>query len=123
MNSPAFLHPVMQEALALLKKVAPRGTLTSTFRSVGEQAKLRRAYEQKRSKFPAERPGHSTHHTGLAFDFVVREGARSPQQYELGRWWESIGGIWAGERDPVHFQHPAARDALAAGLVKARWWA
>jgi len=122
MNAPQLLHPVMQDALGLVRTVSPRGTLTSTYRSVQEQARLRRAYELGRSQFPAEQPGRSTHHTGLAFDYVVREGARSPQQLELGRWWESIGGVWAGPRDPVHFQHPAARDALAAGLVRQRWW-
>ena len=122
MNATVYLHPVMQEAVRqILLVLAPRGTVTSSFRSVAEQAALRRAFESGHG-YPAERPGQSTHHTGLSVDFVVREGMHSPEQMALGAYWRSIGGIWPGPRDPMHFQHPDAEAVLRAGYVKPRWW-
>jgi len=121
-NSLEYLHPDMKRAVReILQAAAPRGTVTSTFRSVAEQARLRKAYESGHG-YPAERPGVSTHHTGLSVDFVVPQGANSPEQRALGEYWKSLGGHWPGPRDPVHFQHPEAGAALAAGLVRPRWW-
>lgn len=122
MNDPSLLHPSFELAIRqILFGRAPRGTVTSTFRSVEEQARLRRAYESGHG-YPAERPGASTHHTGLAVDFVVPEGMHSRQQMELGAYWRSLGGLWPGPSDPMHFQHPEARDALRAGLTRPKWW-
>ncbi len=117
MNARAMLHPVMLDVLGQF----PRGTLTSTYRSVAEQAKLRRQYDAGRALYPAERPGQSTHHTGLSFDFVAAQGANSQEQTQLGRAWAAIGGRWS-ERDRVHFEHPQARNAVIAGLVRPKWW-
>jgi len=119
-NAIAFLHPVMREDIASILKPTG-GQVTSTFRSIEEQRVLRRNFELGRAKFPAEKPGHSTHHTGLAVDFVVPQGSRSPEQYELGRYWKSLGGWWS-PNDPIHFEHPDARAALAQGLTRPRWW-
>lgn len=116
-----LLHPAMRAGLELVQQFAPRGTLTSTFRSVDEQRKLYQDFIAGRSMFPADPPGHSTHHTGLSFDYVVREGSSSVQQRGLGEFWRSIGGIW-GPADPIHFQHPEARDAVRLGLVHPYWW-
>lgn len=122
MNARAMLHPVMQSAVEqVLLRVAPRGTVTSTFRSVAEQSTLRRAFDSGRAKYPAERPGQSTHHTGLSVDFVVPQGAESREQAELGALWNQLGGKWSS-RDAVHFEHPEARAAVNAGLVTPRWW-
>lgn len=122
MNAIQYLHPAMQDAVAsILLAFAPRGTVTSTFRSVSEQATLRRAYDSGRARYPAERPGQSTHHTGLSVDFVVPEGAQSPQQAQLGAYWNQLGGKWSS-KDAVHFEHPEARAAVNAGLVRPRWW-
>lgn len=122
MNALTYLHPDMQAAVRnILQARAPGGTVTSTFRSVAEQAKLRKAYESGHG-YPAERPGLSTHHTGLSVDFVVRQGMRSPEQNALGAMWRAIGGHWPGVSDPMHFQHPEARLALEHGLTRPRWW-
>jgi LAS superfamily LD-carboxypeptidase LdcB len=122
MNSKEYLHPAMKDAvLQVLLASSPRGTVTSTYRSVAEQAQLRRAYDAGRAQFPAERPGQSTHHTGLSVDFVVPEGAHSSQQAQLGALWNSLGGKWSS-RDAVHFEHPEARSAVNAGMVTPRWW-
>lgn len=120
MNAAALLHPAMQDALALVRSEFP-GTLTSTFRSVAEQRKLWDDFRRGRSKFPAEQPGNSTHHTGLSFDFVVKQGSGSAAQRELGRWWRSLGGKWS-ERDVIHFEHPQARAVLNQGFTTPRWW-
>jgi LAS superfamily LD-carboxypeptidase LdcB len=122
MNALTYLHPQMQDAVkSVLLARAPRGTVTSTYRSVSEQAQLRRAYEAGRSRFPAERPGQSTHHTGLSVDFVVPQGTSSREQAELGAYWVSLGGKWSA-KDAVHFEHPEARTAVNLGLVQPRWW-
>jgi len=113
----------MQDAVEqILRVAAPGGTVTSTYRSLPEQQRLWSAYQSGRSRLPAERPGNSTHHTGLAVDYVVREGLSSQQQLALGRLWQQLGGIWAGPSDPVHFQHPEARHVLSLQLTRPRWW-
>lgn len=120
MNAQSMLHPAMSQIVDQFRTIAP-GTLTSTFRSIEEQAQLRRNFELGRARFPAELPGNSTHHTGLSFDYVVRQGTSSPEQTALGRAWNAAGGIWS-ERDRVHFQHPEAIAVLRAGLTRQRWW-
>jgi len=117
MNNRSLLHPAMNESATLLLAAFP-GTITSTWRSYNEQRALRRNYERGRSKFPAEQPGNSTHHTGLAFDFVTR---RPELQREAGRWWTRYGGRWSST-DWIHFEHPYARAALREGLTSRRWW-
>lgn len=122
MNAVAYLHPVMQNAVsAVLRAFEPRGSVTSTYRSIEEQRRLRTAFERGRARFPAERPGNSTHHTGLAVDFVVRAGAHSREQAQLGQLWQEAGGRWSAN-DPIHFEHPQAREALSVGLTGPRWW-
>lgn len=77
-------------------------TVTSTRRSVADQARLYRAYRAGRSQYPAAPPGTSAHELGLAFDAVVR-----PESYQaaFGALWERLGGEWGGKyQDPVHFQ-------------------
>ncbi len=112
----------MAAAVDDITRVFP-GTLTSTWRSWVEQRALRVAFERGRSRFPAERPGQSTHHTGLAFDYVVREGSSSPAQLELGAAWVAAGGRW-NRNDVIHFEHPAARSVLLEyeGNPPPRWW-
>jgi hypothetical protein len=117
MVSRSDLHPSVQAALTLLLR---HGRLTSTYRSLAEQRTLYDRYRRGQSPWPAVPPGRSTHHTGLAFDLVART---AQTQTELGRYWESIGGVWGGRfGDDVHFEHPAARAALARGLTSRKWW-
>ena len=83
-----------------------RLVVTSSFRSMAKQAELRRRWETGLSRIPANRPGHSLHNFGLAFD-MARLGIdplADPLLNWLGALWESWGGRWGGETDPVHFQ-------------------
>lgn len=121
MDSPAYLHPVMEAEARRMRSENPGSVITSTFRSVAEQQRLYRAWKNGRNPYPVAKPGTSPHHTGLAFDFVAREGARSPQQAALGAEWKGIGGLW-WPSDPVHFEHPEAREAVRLGLTSPRWW-
>lgn len=82
-------------AVAQYNGLEPR--ITSTFRSVAEQRRLYRAYLAGRHPLPVAPPGRSMHNYGLAIDLVARNLER------LGAWWRSIGGIWGGPSDPVHF--------------------
>jgi len=80
--------------------------VTSARRSSAKQAELRSRWERGLSSIPANRPGTSLHEFGLAFD-LARLGIDplgDPLLNWLGAVWESIGGRWGGQRDPVHFQ-------------------
>ena len=78
----------------------PYGQLTSTRRSRSEQIQLYTAYLRGESRYPAAPPGRSMHELGLAFDYVA-----DPQILEeLGRIWTSVGGVWGGRVDPIHFE-------------------
>ncbi len=98
------LHPFVDRALtrtvADARRVGMLVTVTSKFRSVEKQARLRRRWEQGLSKFPAARPGLSMHNYGFAFDAVVTRGGT---QADLGRIAARHGIIWAGKKDAVHF--------------------
>jgi hypothetical protein len=78
----------------------PYGQLTSTLRSRSEQAQLYAAYLRGESRFPAAPPGRSKHELGLAFDYFAEPWALA----QLGALWQSVGGTWGGDRDPIHFE-------------------
>lgn len=85
-----------------------RVAVTSTVRNRAQQELLYQRYLQCRRNagttcLPAAPPGHSDHELGLAFDLVVNGDYHSPQQAQLGAFWQSLGGRWAGSADPVHF--------------------
>jgi len=94
------LHPQLQPWARWLINLYPYGQLTSTRRSRAEQTQLYDAYLRGESRFPAAPPGHSKHELGLAFDYWAPAWALR----ELGRIWESEGGTWGGESDPIHFE-------------------
>ncbi len=56
------------------------------------------------------RPGRSQHERGWAVDLA--DPRMPPKEDEnldaLGQWWRSIGGVWGGPADPVHFEAPKA---------------
>jgi hypothetical protein len=95
--------------------------VTSTRRSHSAQARLYRRWLSGLSPLPAAPPGTSAHEFGYAFDLVV-----SPWEAlaDVGYTWESWGGVWGGDKDPVHFQYPGFLvppiDPGAEGLP---WWA
>jgi LAS superfamily LD-carboxypeptidase LdcB len=85
-----------------------RVQVTSTRRTRAQQELLWQRYQAcGRSGgggcLPAAPPGSSAHEHGLAFDLIVNGDYRGPAQEALGRFWEGLGGRWAGAADPVHF--------------------
>jgi len=100
------LVPAAKYLYAIGKYYDPLLVVTSSFRSPSKQARLYERYLSGQSKIPAAPPGRSLHGYGLAFD-LARLGIdpfRDPLLNWLGRVWESWGGQYGGERDPVHFQ-------------------
>ena len=88
------------------KQFDGRLVVTSARRSSAKQAELRRKWESGESQIPANRPGTSLHEFGMAFD-MARLGVdplQDPLLRYLGAVWTWMGGVWGGERDPVHFQ-------------------
>ena len=98
------LRPYAEYAhqLALEYGINPR--VTSVFRSWTEQAALRRRYEAGLSRYPANRPGDSSHNYGLSWDSVVPP-AEMPLWIEIRR---AIG--WkVPSRDDIHGELPGWR--------------
>ena len=96
----ARVYPLAQWFIRQLTRMGYQVTVTSTRRSLDEQARLYRNFLAGRSRFPAAPPGHSTHALGLAFDLTL-----NPPDYErAGRLWEALGLTWGGRfSDPIHF--------------------
>jgi len=83
-----------------------RLVVTSARRSMAKQSRLYNDWIRGVSKIPAAKPGFSLHQRGMAFD-LARIGVSphgDPLLNYLGMVWRSWGGIWGGQRDPVHFQ-------------------
>lgn len=80
--------------------------LTSGRRTSGQQLKLWKNYLKGTSRFPALPPGLSPHEYGIAFDMVTSPFESLP---DVGYTWETWGGQWGGEGDPIHFEIPGAR--------------
>jgi hypothetical protein len=78
----------------------PYGQITSTRRTRLEQQTLFASCGAGQCRYPAAAPGHSYHEFGLAFDYLAPDEILQ----QLGAIWESYGGGWGGERDPIHFQ-------------------
>ena len=104
------LVPWARYLLAVAEYNGLRVQVTSTLRTRGQQELLYQRYLQCRANtpgkatcLPAAVPGTSDHELGLAFDLVVDGSFHSPGQVALGRFWQSLGGRWAGAADPVHF--------------------
>jgi len=84
----------------------PRLVVTSARRSASKQQRLYDAWRRGESKIPAAPPGRSLHQFGLAFDMarIGIDPLTDPLLNWLGSVWESYGGRYGGQRDPVHFQ-------------------
>ena len=90
----------MTRTLADARRERIQVRVTSRFRSIAEQRRLRERFESGVSRFPAARPGLSMHNYGFAFDAVV---TRNGTQQDLARIAQRHGLIWAGQSDAVHF--------------------
>jgi len=100
------LQPYAEYLYAIGKYYDNRLVVTSARRSPQKQARLYRDYLSGKSLIPAAPPGRSLHEHGLSFD-MARLGIPAladPFLAELGRLWQSWGGVHGGPRDPVHFQ-------------------
>jgi hypothetical protein len=77
--------------------------VTSTYRSHSAQVRLYQRWQSGLSPLPAAPPGTSAHEFGYAFDLVVTPWEALA---DVGYTWESWGGVWGSQNDPVHFQYP-----------------
>lgn len=103
MANEAFLHEDLRWAIEQLRRDGVRFRLNSGYRSIAEQTRL---YNLWRSGSPSQRypvavPGTSTHNYGLAFD---ASAIPPTTQTQLVRAAQRLGLVWAGPKDPVHFQ-------------------
>lgn len=102
------LHPAFSPYARWLVQLAAANRLgpvvTSAYRSYAQQAVLHRRYLAGQSLLPAAPPGRSKHNYGLAVDVDLPQNRSSLRA--LGAAWESVGGRWGGESDPVHFEAP-----------------
>lgn len=104
MASLRTLHPdaqrIAQWFVRVLQANGVRVTITSARRDPAKQAELYRRYKAGLSKYPAAKPGTSTHEQGIAFDLSL-----VPPVYDAaGRLWESLGFTWGGRFDDrIHF--------------------
>jgi len=82
-----------------------RLVITSARRSWAKQFQLYSRYLRGESKILALPPGRSKHQLGQAFDMaqVGIDPFDSRLLPWLGKWWMHYGGLWGGDRDPVHF--------------------
>jgi hypothetical protein len=67
------------------------------------------------SPLPAAPPGTSAHEFGYAFDLVCSPWG---SLWDVGYTWESWGGVWGGDQDPVHFQYPGFVAPAAENVVQ-----
>lgn len=99
-TSTSTLHPLFRPWAEYLLKVARqyglRPRVTSTYRSIREQAQLYDKYLRGETQYPVAPPGKSMHNYGLAIDIVSRSNPW------LGEVWRSWGGQW-DISDSVHF--------------------
>lgn len=100
------LVPAAKYLYSIGKYYDPLLIVTSSFRSQSKQSKLYQKWLSGESKIPAAPPGRSLHGYGLAFDLarIGKDPFNDPLLVWLGAVWESWGGRYGGQRDPVHFQ-------------------
>jgi D-alanyl-D-alanine carboxypeptidase len=116
-TSLSALVPQMQPWAGRLVDVAIRarvgGRITSTYRSLSTQTRLYNTYLAGSSPYPVARPGTSAHEFRMAFDYSAPSQS---DQADLGKVWESWGGVWGGRYgDPVHFEWPGFKAPAAIG--------
>lgn len=99
------VHPKLKTIARNLPKVAASQGLevriTSGFRTRAVQAKLYRDYITGVSAYPANPPGQSAHEKGLALDILTTDVNK------LVSILSSVGLVWAGMGDPIHFEIPS----------------
>lgn len=101
-------------ALADLKRAGISVTTTSTLRTFSEQQALFARFVAGKARFPAARPGTSTHELGIAVDLVPRSRFALPAVIGVMK---RHGFKWAGPRDEVHFTYQAQHTFARPGGV------
>src|SRR5882672_5300486 len=99
---PDFQEPA-RELLQAAGSAGLQPRVTSTRRTQAAQARLYRRWLSGLSPLPAAPPGTSAHEYGFAFDMVVTPWEALA---DVGYTWQTWGGVWGGDRDPVHFEYP-----------------
>ena len=87
------------------KSIDAKLVVTSARRSTWDQMGLYYRWISGQSDIPAAPPGKSKHEAGEAFD-MARIGIDPFDDWLLpflGSWWQYYGGLYGGEKDPVHF--------------------
>lgn len=103
-------RPVAEALITYMRSVDPRFVITSGRRTRAEQEELWAKFQRgdPSQPYPPLPPGRSQHERGFAVD-IARFGTSAAEDRDLrewGRWWRSLGGVWGGDRDPVHFEAP-----------------
>lgn len=89
-------RPYAEGVLQVARQFGLNPVVTSTLRTLDEQAHLYREFRAGRHPYPVAPPGRSQHNYGLAVDIV------SDDNDWLGSVWSHWGGLWS-KSDVVHF--------------------
>lgn len=92
-------RPYAEGIVQVARQYQLRPRVTSTFRSMNEQARLYDLYLRGRHPYPVAKPGASQHNYGLAIDLTATD------LHWLGAVWRHWGGLWVPS-DPIHFGAP-----------------
>lgn len=90
-------EPYARALVEVAREYGLQPRVTSTYRSLREQAALYKRFIEGRHPLPVAPPGRSKHNYGLAIDLVC-----SNEKW-LGSVWRYWGGNWWAS-DPVHFE-------------------
>lgn len=103
-------RPYAEQLLRYARSLDPRFVCTSARRSRIDQARLYHRFITGKSPLTALPPGKSQHERGLAIDLARLNVDPSADELlaALGQAWRQAGGVWGGEKDPVHFEAPKA---------------
>jgi len=96
------------ELLTKMREAGMNPYVTSTDRSLAQQAAMRERYLSEGGKYPVAEPGNSFHNFDRAFDV----GGLTPDQMaQAGAMAKGMGMGWGGDfstPDPIHFQQQPA---------------
>lgn len=99
------VHPTLKKIARNLPRVAAANgfsvRITSGYRSRAVQARLYNDYVRGLSQYPANPPGQSQHERGRALDILSTNPAA------LVSLLTSVGLVWAGPQDDIHFELPS----------------
>lgn len=106
------LEPFARELVRAAGVAGLLPRVTSTRRSHFEQVRLYLRFLRGTALFPVAVPGTSAHEYGEAFDMVVTPFEALD---DVAAYWQDLGGVWGGRRDPVHFELPGASESHRIG--------